>query len=245
MAMMAYRSSRQESTGQTPYLMLFGREIDMPVDVVYGRPAPEELPEDTTAYVEQLRETLEEAHELARRSTGQSSARQKRNYDHRSRGSKYQVGDAVWLFRPQVTKGRSKKLRRPWCGPYTVMTCLDDITFQIRRSANSKPVVVHYDRLKPYLGDRYQPVGQFENGPEVGTPGRATGDSVGDSDADDDNDSHNDSEQDDEGVPLLTPDGASPGVVTTRGGRRIRRPGRLAGPEWARGLIVTSPELVV
>ena len=117
MAMMAYRSSRQESTGQTPYLMLFGREIDMPVDVVYGRPAPEELPEDTTAYVEQLRETLEEAHELARRSTGQSSARQKRNYDHRSRGSNYQMGDAVWLFRPLVAKGRSKKLRRPWCGP--------------------------------------------------------------------------------------------------------------------------------
>ena len=31
--LMDYRSSRQESTGQTSYLMLFGREIDMPVDM--------------------------------------------------------------------------------------------------------------------------------------------------------------------------------------------------------------------
>ena len=52
MAMMAHRSSRQESTDQTLYLMLFGREIDMHVDVVYERLAPEEPPEDTTAYEE-------------------------------------------------------------------------------------------------------------------------------------------------------------------------------------------------
>ena len=72
MAMMAYRSSWQESTGQTLYLMLFCREIDMPVDVVYGRPALEGSPVDTTAYVKQLPEMLKEAHEFARRSTEQS-----------------------------------------------------------------------------------------------------------------------------------------------------------------------------
>ena len=42
----AYRSSRQETMGQTPNL--FVRMIDMPVNVVYGRPVPEKPPECTT-----------------------------------------------------------------------------------------------------------------------------------------------------------------------------------------------------
>ena len=58
---------------------------------------------------------------------------------------------------------------RPWCGPYTVVTSLDDIMFQIRRSANSRPMVVHYNRIKPYVGNRYQP----EEFPEERTHGRA------------------------------------------------------------------------
>ena len=73
-------------------------------------------------------------------------------------------------------------------------------------------MVVHYNRLKPYLGDQYQPAGQFEDGPEEGTPGRATGDSVGDYGVDDDNVSDNDSEQEEEEPPLLTPVGGSHGL---------------------------------
>ena len=84
-------------------------------------------------------------------------------------------------------KGQFRRLRCPWCGLYTVVSNLDDITFQIRWSANARTMVVHYDRLKPYLGDRYQP------------------------DVDDDNDSNNDSEQEEEKAPLLTLDGGSLG----------------------------------
>ena len=85
------------------------------------------------------------------------------------------------------------------------------ITFQIRRSASSKPVVVHYDRLKSYLVDRYQPVGQFEDDLEERAPGQATGHSVGDDDVDgdDDNGNVNDCEQDQEET-FFTPDGGSP-----------------------------------
>ena len=92
------------------------------MDIMYGPSAPDEPPEDTTAYVEQLSETQKEVHGFARRSTGQSSAKRKRNYDHRSRGSRYLVGDAVWLFRPKVAKGGSRILSLLCSRPYTMVT---------------------------------------------------------------------------------------------------------------------------
>ena len=63
----------------------------------------------------------------------------------------------MWLFRPKVAKVQSRRLRPSCCEAHTVVTDLYDLTFQIYRSANSRPMVVHYDQLKPYLGDRYQP----------------------------------------------------------------------------------------
>ena len=51
-------------------------------------------------------------------------------------------------------------------------------------------MVVHYHILRPYLGGRYQPIGQSE---DKSTPGRATGHPVGDFDVDDDNDSEQES----------------------------------------------------
>ena len=40
--LMAYRSSKQEATKNTPNLMFLGREIDLPVDLLYPPPPMEE-----------------------------------------------------------------------------------------------------------------------------------------------------------------------------------------------------------
>ena len=57
-AVMAYRASKHSSTGLTPNMMLFGREITEQVDLVAGLPP---APDNTTSppsYVIQLRERL-------------------------------------------------------------------------------------------------------------------------------------------------------------------------------------------
>ena len=39
---MAYRASPQESTNVTPNMMMLGHEVNLPVDILYGRPVTDE-----------------------------------------------------------------------------------------------------------------------------------------------------------------------------------------------------------
>ena len=79
--MMAYRSSVHESTGETPNMLMLGREIEVPLDVI-TKSAPDTLPL-TTEYAMALQQRLAGAHEVARQHLGKAAERQKRNYDKR------------------------------------------------------------------------------------------------------------------------------------------------------------------
>uniref|UniRef100_A0A3P9KFW8 Gypsy retrotransposon integrase-like protein 1 n=1 Tax=Oryzias latipes TaxID=8090 RepID=A0A3P9KFW8_ORYLA len=80
-ALMPYRATKHSSTGLTPNMMLFGREITEPMDLVVGL-LPENLTVDTAPeYVQRLRERLELSHQLARSVLGRAVERAKRQYD--------------------------------------------------------------------------------------------------------------------------------------------------------------------
>ncbi|KAK3720691.1 hypothetical protein QZH41_013369 [Actinostola sp. cb2023] len=65
LVMMAYKSSLHETTGCTPSLMMLGRQISLPVDLVIARPEPIES-SDKTGYSSRLRERIDSVHRLAR-----------------------------------------------------------------------------------------------------------------------------------------------------------------------------------
>ena len=148
--MMAYRSSVHESTGETPNMLMLGREIEVPLDVITE--PPPDSPPLTTEYALALQQRLLGAHELARRHLGKAAERQKRNYDKRASSKPFQVGDSVWLHNVRRRKGRNPKLDCPWEGPYLVVSVLSDVTYRMKRNRGAKPKVIHADRLKPYLG---------------------------------------------------------------------------------------------
>ena len=148
--MMAYRSSVHESTGETPNMLMLGREIEVPLDVM-TEPTPD-TPPLATEYALALQQRLAGAHEVARRHLGKAAERQKRNYDERVSSKPFRVGDSVWLHNIRRKKGRNPKLDCPWEGPYLVVSVLSDVTYRIQRSRRAKPKVIHADRLKPYLG---------------------------------------------------------------------------------------------
>ena len=81
---MAYRSSIHESTGFSPYCLMFGEECTLPMDVGLLRrdqvsPDPIKNP-----YALWVRDVLEVAYDQVCRTSGQAVQRQKLLYDKRA-----------------------------------------------------------------------------------------------------------------------------------------------------------------
>ena len=66
------------------------------------------------------------------------------------RGSPYGVGDLVLLHSPAVPRGKSRKLHKPWQGPYRVVKAISPSVYRIVDCARPRcKRVVHFNRLKP------------------------------------------------------------------------------------------------
>jgi len=154
LVMMAYRTSVQESTGATPFSLMFGREARLPIDVMFGPPPGEELT-SSSQYAFLLRQRLESAYHRVRTQLALHQRRQTTLYDRKAAGHSYSVGDHVWLHCPAITRGNSRKLHRPWQGPYKIVKVITDVLYRLQLVKQPRRrIVVHYNRLKPYQGHR-------------------------------------------------------------------------------------------
>ena len=147
LVMAAYRSSRQESTGATPNLMVLGREVASPYQLAY----PEEgarPPDDELGYVAQLQRDLEDAHEYARRHLGVAVTRQRRNHDPAAEARPYEEGEVVYYFHDVKKVGLTPKLMCRWEGPFKVVLRLSH-TVYVLEDEKKKRKIAHFNQLKP------------------------------------------------------------------------------------------------
>ena len=120
----------------------------MPIDIMYGTPILEES--TMSEYATSLKGSLEAAYERVHDQMGHKQDRQKELYDRRVHGEPFEPGDLVWLHCPAVPRGQSRKLHRPWTGPFRVVRKLSDATYRIQKvRVRRQRLVVHFDRLKP------------------------------------------------------------------------------------------------
>ena len=153
LVVMAYRSTVHESTGQTPNMMMLGRELPMPSHLLVATPDQKEEKKDVK-YIEELQRKFTEVHALAREKLKKSHIHQKKYYDRTSTRSDWQAGTAVWLFNPTKRVGRSPKLMTFWEEtPYVVVEKINDVVMKVQKSRNSKPRIIHVDRLKKVEGE--------------------------------------------------------------------------------------------
>ncbi|GFX04395.1 retrovirus-related Pol polyprotein from transposon 412 [Trichonephila clavipes] len=148
--LLAYRSAVHETTGYSPSQMLFDRDLRLPCDLLFGRPP--DTPSSPEEYVQNLQARFEDVHNLARERINLRTEKMKTRYDTKATGHQFKEGDKVWFYNPTRRKGLSPKLQSHWDGPYTILKIINDVVIRIRKSTNSKPRVVHYDRLAPYYG---------------------------------------------------------------------------------------------
>ena len=149
-ALMAYRSSVQESTGETPFAMMFGAEMQIPLDLMLG--TGDEKTAEKTNYVADLRDKIESTHRQVRESIKLAQKRQRVNYDCRMKDASFKEGDEVLLRNHHVKPGEVSKFHQPWKGPYLVTQKISEVNYRIvdRGKRNGKAKVVHLNNIKPF-----------------------------------------------------------------------------------------------
>ncbi|GBO12711.1 hypothetical protein AVEN_10704-1 [Araneus ventricosus] len=71
-------------------------------------------------------------------------------YDSKATYHHFKEGDLVWMYNPKRRRGLSPKLQQNWEGSYTVVKKLNDVVYRVQRSPNTKPRVIHINRLAPH-----------------------------------------------------------------------------------------------
>ncbi|GFV96335.1 retrovirus-related Pol polyprotein from transposon 412 [Trichonephila clavipes] len=89
--LLAYRSAVHETTGYSPSQMLFGRDLRLPCDLLFGRPP--DTPSSPEEYVQNLQARFEDAHNLARERINLRTEKMKTRYDTKATGHQFKEGD--------------------------------------------------------------------------------------------------------------------------------------------------------
>ena len=115
-AVCAYRATIHDSTGCSPNLLMLGREVSLPVDLMYVSPEDHDEYACPVEYVEWVRQASQGSFTRARHCLQRAAARQKKYYDRRAHDRKLNIGDWVLRLYPPAT--RHDKLNYQYHGPF-------------------------------------------------------------------------------------------------------------------------------
>jgi len=157
MIQFAMNSAKQASTGKSPAMMMFGRELATPFDVKLGTSVV------TNPAVEEMRLRLERVWAEATKKMEQSQVRQKRNADEHRRQEMFAVGDKVLLSTEEIRLIGTRELKRTvkflpkFIGPFTVSRVVNPnaYTLDLPPSMQIHPTV-NVSRLRRYVDGEQQ-----------------------------------------------------------------------------------------
>ena len=144
----AYRSVVQESTKESPFFLVYGRDPRLPTSTLLEQ-SPAMYPVDVEDYRTELLTTLKKAHELAMESICKAQEKQRKYYDRQSTSPTFQVRDCVMVFMPSETVGKNRKLARPYHGPYRVINVTQtNAEVQLIEQPSAPSIFVAIGRLR-------------------------------------------------------------------------------------------------
>lgn len=91
----AYNCTRNDSTGEAPFLLMFGREPRLPIDLCFGISPQGHNPTTHSHYVRELKRRLRYAYQLASKNAERLQLRNKRRWDAKVTALPLEVGDRV------------------------------------------------------------------------------------------------------------------------------------------------------
>ena len=144
----AYREVPQESTGFSPFELLYGRKVRGPLDILRENWTGEETPEvPISTYVVQMRNKLAEMSDLVQKHARRAQVRQKEHYDRTAKHRSLEVGDKALVLLPLS----HNRLKMKWNGPYEVVRKVTPVNYELKLSDRRNDTrVYHVNMLKKW-----------------------------------------------------------------------------------------------
>ncbi len=147
----AYREVPQASTGFAPFKLIYGWQVQGPLDLLKKgweeKPASKKEEKGIVQYVLEMRDRLEQNREQAKENLQEKQQVQKRWYDQHARLRQFQPGQKVLLLLPTSTS----KLLAKWQGPYTVVCKMGPVTYEVHHPDKGKArQIYHVNLLKEW-----------------------------------------------------------------------------------------------
>ena len=108
----AYNCTRHDSTGFSPFELLFGRKPQLPIDIIFGN-SKVTTGKGYPEYLKQWKNAMTDAYRIAAEKAGQCAAHGREEYNRKARSSELKPGDRV-LVKNVVERGGPGKLRSFW-----------------------------------------------------------------------------------------------------------------------------------
>ena len=145
----AYREVVCESTGFSPFELLYSRIVRGPLQLLTETWTEEgPPPTDVVTYVYEVQNRLKSIQDASREIEVEAKRKAKIWYDRTALSRTFQVGDQVLVLMP----GRRPKSQTEWEGPFTIEKQVTKVTCQIIRTDKSKSHrIYHVNMLKPWI----------------------------------------------------------------------------------------------
>ena len=146
----AYNCTRNNTTGYSPYELMFGRQPTLPIDLVLGFQPQGNHARTHSEYVKSLRERLRESYALAAETAQKMGEKNKTRFNAKVRAAELMAGDRV-LVRNVNIRGKHKLADRWERGTYTVEKRMGDgPVYVVKPEKGGGPLrTLHRDLLLP------------------------------------------------------------------------------------------------
>ena len=153
----AYQASAQDSTKESPFFLLYGRDSRVPTEtVILFTHSPYAV--DMSDYKTDLCSSLAAAWKLAKGNIHKAQMLQKTYHDRKAKEPSVRPGDRVMVYLPSEVQGKTWKLARPFHGPYRAEAVTDTNTkVRLVDDPTSETLFVQLNCVRlcsPQQGDR-------------------------------------------------------------------------------------------
>ena len=149
----AYNATKHESTGFSPFYLMFGRHPRLAIDAFLGLEPNAENGKTQSEYVKKLKARLDFAYKKATEEAKQQGKRYKIYYDRKVRENRLDIGDRV-LIRNLGLKGKHKLADKWEQNTYLVLEQpVEDIpVFKVKREDGvGRTKILHRNQLLPFI----------------------------------------------------------------------------------------------